>query len=181
MVAASRTTSQANRAPTRAITRVTRKLASKTLASSHPAPKPTSISTVRIDHPPARPSTRPMMIIVRPLTAVSLVRATPRGTSLRPVWRTGPPGPPPVGGEPVVRPAATASRQSSGWVGRMPSLTRAEATARAALITVDAMAVDLDLDRGAEVFGSRTTIRFTCRRPRGIDLRRPAGRAPCTR
>jgi aminopeptidase N len=47
----------------------------------------------------------------------------------------------------------------------MPSLTRAEATTRAALITVDAMDVDLDLDRGSEVFGSRTTIRFTCARP----------------
>jgi aminopeptidase N len=47
----------------------------------------------------------------------------------------------------------------------MPSLTRAEATARAALLTVDAVAVDLDLDRGPEVFGSRTVIRFTCHRP----------------
>ena len=47
----------------------------------------------------------------------------------------------------------------------MPSLTRAEATARAALICVEAMEVDLDLDRGAELFGSRTTIRFTCREP----------------
>lgn len=47
----------------------------------------------------------------------------------------------------------------------MPSLTRAEATARAALLTVEAMEVDLDLDRGAETFGSRTTVRFTCREP----------------
>ncbi|HEX6917449.1 MAG TPA: aminopeptidase N, partial [Phycicoccus sp.] len=47
----------------------------------------------------------------------------------------------------------------------MPSLTRAEATARAALLTVDAMEVALDLDRGPEVFGSRTTIRFTCHAP----------------
>ncbi|MFL6167409.1 MAG: M1 family aminopeptidase, partial [Ornithinibacter sp.] len=56
----------------------------------------------------------------------------------------------------------------------MPSLTRAEATTRAALITVDAMEVDLDLDRGAEVFGSRTTIRFTARSPGAstfVDLR----------
>ena len=56
----------------------------------------------------------------------------------------------------------------------MPSLTRAEATARAALLTVDAMEVDLDLDRGAEVFASRTTIRFTCREPGAqtfVDLR----------
>ena len=47
----------------------------------------------------------------------------------------------------------------------MPSLTRAEAVDRAALITVDAMEVDLDLDRGDEVFGSRATIRFTCHHP----------------
>ncbi|MGL5852287.1 MAG: aminopeptidase N, partial [Phycicoccus sp.] len=47
----------------------------------------------------------------------------------------------------------------------MPSLTRAEAQARAALLTVDAVEVDLDLDRGEEVFGSRTVIRFSCRRP----------------
>ena len=56
----------------------------------------------------------------------------------------------------------------------MPSLTRAEATARAALITVDAMEVDLDLDRGDEVFGSRTTIRFTAAHPGNstfVDLR----------
>ncbi len=56
----------------------------------------------------------------------------------------------------------------------MASLTRAEAVARAALLTVDAMEVDLDLDRGAEVFGSRTTIRFTCREPgaaAAVDLR----------
>ena len=56
----------------------------------------------------------------------------------------------------------------------MPSLTRAEATTRAALITVDAMEVDLDLDRGADVFGSRTTIRFTVRTPGAstfVDLR----------
>ena len=45
----------------------------------------------------------------------------------------------------------------------MPSLTRAEATARAALIAVGAVDVDLDLDRGAELFGSRTTLRFTSR------------------
>ncbi len=47
----------------------------------------------------------------------------------------------------------------------MPSLTRDEAVARAQLITVDAMEVDLDLDRGAETFGSRTTVRFTCQDP----------------
>ena len=56
----------------------------------------------------------------------------------------------------------------------MPSLTRAEATARAALIAVGAVDVDLDLDRGAELFGSRTTIRFTSRTPGAstfVDLR----------
>ncbi len=47
----------------------------------------------------------------------------------------------------------------------MPSLTRAEALTRAALLAVDAVEVDLDLDRGQEVFGSRTTLRFTCRTP----------------
>jgi aminopeptidase N len=47
----------------------------------------------------------------------------------------------------------------------MPSLTRDEAVARAALITVDAMDVELDLDRGPRHFGSRTVIRFTCREP----------------
>ncbi|HYN65392.1 MAG TPA: aminopeptidase N [Ornithinibacter sp.] len=47
----------------------------------------------------------------------------------------------------------------------MPSLTRTEAVARATLLAVDAMEVDLDLDRGPELFGSRTTIRFTCRAP----------------
>ena len=44
-------------------------------------------------------------------------------------------------------------------------LTRTEAVARAALLTVHAMEVDLDLDRGSEVFGSRATIRFTCHAP----------------
>jgi aminopeptidase N len=56
----------------------------------------------------------------------------------------------------------------------MPSLTRSEATARAALITVDAMEVDLDIDRGEVLFGSSTTIRFTCRTPGAstfVDLR----------
>ncbi|NHI19074.1 aminopeptidase N [Phycicoccus endophyticus] len=47
----------------------------------------------------------------------------------------------------------------------MPSLTHDEALSRAALVAVEAMEVDLDLDRGPEVFGSRTTITFTCRRP----------------
>jgi aminopeptidase N len=47
----------------------------------------------------------------------------------------------------------------------MPSLTRAEAIARVQLVSVDAMEVDLDLDRGPQLFGSRTTVRFTCRDP----------------
>ncbi|MGL5928636.1 MAG: aminopeptidase N [Dermatophilaceae bacterium] len=47
----------------------------------------------------------------------------------------------------------------------MPSLTRAEARARADLLTIDTIEVDLALDRGPEVFGSQTVIRFSCRRP----------------
>ncbi|KGN38267.1 aminopeptidase N [Knoellia subterranea] len=47
----------------------------------------------------------------------------------------------------------------------MPSLTRDEARQRAQLITVDRMEVDLDLDRGAEHFGSTTRIRFSCSTP----------------
>lgn len=49
----------------------------------------------------------------------------------------------------------------------MPSLTRSEATERAALISVTSMEVNLDLTGGDraehEEFCSRTTIRFTCR------------------
>jgi aminopeptidase N len=45
------------------------------------------------------------------------------------------------------------------------SLTRDEAVARAALIAVVAVEVDLDLDQGPEVFGSRAEIRFTCHEP----------------
>jgi aminopeptidase N len=47
----------------------------------------------------------------------------------------------------------------------MPSLTRTEARRRAELLTVTAMEVDLDLDRGEECFASRTTIRFRCAEP----------------
>jgi aminopeptidase N len=51
----------------------------------------------------------------------------------------------------------------------MPSLTRSEASERAALLTVTAMEVDLDLTGGdrpdVEEFGSTTTIRFTCHQP----------------
>ncbi|HET7398794.1 MAG TPA: aminopeptidase N [Intrasporangium sp.] len=47
----------------------------------------------------------------------------------------------------------------------MRSLTLSEARERSGLITVTSYAVELDLDRGPEVFGSRTTVRFTCRQP----------------
>ncbi|WP_353952790.1 aminopeptidase N [Knoellia sp. S7-12] len=47
----------------------------------------------------------------------------------------------------------------------MPSLTREEARQRALLITVDRMEVDLDLDRGAEHFGSTARISFSCSTP----------------
>ncbi|MGW0214602.1 aminopeptidase N [Micromonospora chokoriensis] len=42
----------------------------------------------------------------------------------------------------------------------MPSLTRVEATARGAAITVESYQVDLDLTGGAELFRSRVEIRF---------------------
>ncbi|MGN9775259.1 aminopeptidase N [Micromonospora sp. H33] len=42
----------------------------------------------------------------------------------------------------------------------MPSLTRVEATARAAVITVESYQVDLDLTGGGELFRSHVTIRF---------------------
>jgi aminopeptidase N len=44
-------------------------------------------------------------------------------------------------------------------------LTRAEAAARAGLLTVHSYAVELDLTRGAEVFGSTSVIRFGCAEP----------------
>src|SRR5688500_5176951 len=47
----------------------------------------------------------------------------------------------------------------------MASLTRAEAIARADLIAVDRMAVDLDLDRGTDEVHSTTTLRFRCAEP----------------
>ncbi|MFC4030406.1 aminopeptidase N [Streptomyces polygonati] len=46
----------------------------------------------------------------------------------------------------------------------MPALTRAEAETRAHDLTVQHYAIDLDLTRGEEVFGSTTTIRFTALR-----------------
>lgn len=42
----------------------------------------------------------------------------------------------------------------------MPSLTRVEATARGAAITVESYQVDLDLTGSAELFRSRVEIRF---------------------
>jgi aminopeptidase N len=45
------------------------------------------------------------------------------------------------------------------------SLTRQEAQARAATITVDGYELEIDLTGGAEVFRSLTTIRFTATRP----------------
>src|SRR5689334_24269982 len=47
----------------------------------------------------------------------------------------------------------------------MPSLTRTEARRRSELLTVTSMAVDLDLDRGEQTFGSRSTIAFDCAEP----------------
>ncbi|EWT06186.1 aminopeptidase N [Intrasporangium chromatireducens Q5-1] len=47
----------------------------------------------------------------------------------------------------------------------MRSLTLAEARDRSELITVGSYAVQLDLDQGAEVFGSVATVRFTCASP----------------
>ncbi|MEE1942204.1 aminopeptidase N [Streptomyces sp. TRM 70361] len=45
----------------------------------------------------------------------------------------------------------------------MPALTRDEARSRARLLDVRQYAIDLDLTRGEEVFGSTTTVRFTTR------------------
>jgi aminopeptidase N len=49
----------------------------------------------------------------------------------------------------------------------MPSaeITRAETAERARLLQVDSYDITLDLTRGAEVFGSTSVIRFSCRRP----------------
>ena len=63
----------------------------------------------------------------------------------------------------------------------MPSLTRAEALTRAALLTVDAMEVDLDLDRGAG--GVRLAHDDPVHLPH-TGVERPSsrcGRASCTR
>ena len=45
------------------------------------------------------------------------------------------------------------------------NLTREEAAARAALVTVDTHDVELDVTTGPEVFATRSTIRFTCSEP----------------
>jgi aminopeptidase N len=59
------------------------------------------------------------------------------------------------------------------------NLTREEAAARSALITVASYHVDLDLTRGDEVFGSATVIRFDCSAPGSasfVNLTAPAVR-----
>jgi aminopeptidase N len=55
------------------------------------------------------------------------------------------------------------------------NITRAEAAARSDLIRVDTYRIELDLSRvsGSPTFGSRTTVRFSCRQPQAstwIDL-----------
>ena len=47
----------------------------------------------------------------------------------------------------------------------MRSLTLAEASERSSLLTVTSYAVELDLDQGAEVFGSVSKVRFACGTP----------------
>ncbi|QMU78571.1 aminopeptidase N [Streptacidiphilus sp. PB12-B1b] len=47
----------------------------------------------------------------------------------------------------------------------MPAMTRAEAVDRRRLLDVHSSSVDLDLTRGAEVFGSTTVISFACTEP----------------
>ena len=47
----------------------------------------------------------------------------------------------------------------------MASLTRVDATERAALVEVTAYELDLDLDTGQESFESTSRVRFACRRP----------------
>ncbi len=60
------------------------------------------------------------------------------------------------------------------------NLTRDEAATRAALLDITSYTIDLDLTTGPQpdqgTFGSVTTLEFTCRAARGLDLRRP-GRA----
>ncbi|GAB3054599.1 aminopeptidase N [Intrasporangium mesophilum] len=47
----------------------------------------------------------------------------------------------------------------------MRSLTLAEASERSSLVSVSSYAVELDLDQGAEVFGSVSRVRFACAAP----------------
>src|ERR1700722_2992770 len=49
---------------------------------------------------------------------------------------------------------------------QLADITRDEAAARARLLHVDSYAVELDLTRGAEVFGSVSVITFDCTEPR---------------
>src|SRR5437868_6722623 len=52
----------------------------------------------------------------------------------------------------------------------MPSLTRAEAADRAALLSVDGYTVDLDLTTGPELLGCTTGVRLRCARPGAATL-----------
>ena len=52
-----------------------------------------------------------------------------------------------------------------GEVATVTTLTRAEAAQRAVLLSVQSYDVHLDLTRGPEVFGSTSTIHFTCVEP----------------
>jgi aminopeptidase N len=58
-------------------------------------------------------------------------------------------------------PVAVRTGAGSGRMGRVSSLTMQEAVARAASVTVDAYALDVDLTGGPETFRSTTTIAFT--------------------
>src|SRR6266508_3394512 len=60
----------------------------------------------------------------------------------------------------------------------MTNLTRAEAAERAALVTVDEYAIDLDLTLGPETFGSTTVMRFRCHRPGAASFDQPDLKAP---
>ena len=54
---------------------------------------------------------------------------------------------------------------TQGDPGPGTNLTREEAAARAALVTIESHAVDLDVTTGPETFGTRSTIRFWCSDP----------------
>ena len=59
----------------------------------------------------------------------------------------------------------TTSAHPHGMIVGMRRLTAAEAADRAELLTVTSYDVDLDLTRGEEIFGSRSTVRFRSARP----------------